>query len=303
MKAIEADVTRNGHIFTANESAADQKCFRDNFDSIPFIFHHNLSADPRFGMDCIKALALRLPNTVSFNGAAGVGKGWSQSGNWGATVEDALNKLEQGGSWIILKRIHQDPDYAELLSKCLSEVEELVHRHLKQEIESRTMSLILSSPEQVTPYHIDGDCNFLFQIKGSKTIYVFDGRNGSILTDTEEENFWCGDISAAKYREENQSKAWEFGLKPGNGVHVPVIYPHWVKNQKAVSMSLSINFRFHGRKRADVFRANRYIRKMGLNPRSVGESKMMDSIKGETFFWKRRVMGKLQGLRKRISGR
>ena len=303
MRTLEAEVTQNGRIFTTNENVTDRNNFRDNFDSLPFIFHHTLNTDARFGMDCIKALALRLPQTVSFNGDVGVAKGWSQPAARGATIEDALNKLEKGGSWIILKRIHQDPEYGEFLSKCLSEVEGLVHRCLEREIESRTMSLILSSPNQVTPYHIDGDCNFLFQIKGNKTIYVFDGRDRSILTELEEENFWCGDISAAKYREENQSKAWGFELEPGNGVHVPVIYPHWVKNQQAVSMSLSINFRFHGRKRADIFRANRYIRRMGISPRPVGESKMMDSIKGGAFFLKSRVMGRLYGLRKRITRR
>ena len=299
MKTLEADVARKERIFTANENATEQKDFRGNFDLLPFIFHHNLSTDPRFGMDCIKALALRLPQTVSINGDVGVAKGWSQPAARDATIDVALNKLEQGGIWIILKKIHQDSQYADIISKCLSEVEELVHRHLEPEIESRTMSLILSSPGQVTPYHIDGDCNFLFQIQSSKTIYVFDGRDRSVLTEIEEENFWCGDVSAAKYREENQAKAWAFELEPGNGVHVPVIYPHWVKNKQSVSMSLSINFRFHSRQRANIFRANRHIRKMGLKPRPVGKSKIADSIKSGVYSGTRKVVDTLRGLQKR----
>ena len=299
MKTLEPDIIRKERIFAASENAAEQKDFRGNFNLLPFIFHHNLSADPRFRMDCIKALALRLPQTVSINGDVGVAKGWSQPAAREATIDVALNKLEQGGVWIILKKIHQDPQYGDILSKCLSEAEELVHRHLEPEIESHTMSLILSSPRQVTPYHIDGDCNFLFQIQSDKTIYVFDGRDRSVLTEMEEENFWCGDVSAAKYREENQAKAWEFGLKAGNGVHVPVIYPHWVKNNQGVSMSLSINFRFHSRQRANIFRANRHIRKMGLKPRPVGKSQMADSIKSGVYSGTRKVMDTLRGLRKR----
>lgn len=301
MKTVEAEIIQKERIFAASENSADQKNFRDNFNLMPFAFHHNLSADPRFGMDCIKALALRLPQTVSINGDVGVTKGWSQPAARATGIEEALNKLELGGSWIILKKIHQDPQYKDLISKCLSEVEELVHRHLEPEIESRTMSLILSSPGQVTPYHIDGDCNFLFQIRSDKTIYVFDGRDRSVLTEMEEENFWCGDVSAAKYREENQAKARGFDLKPGNGVHVPVIYPHWVKNNQGVSMSLSINFRFHGRQRANVFRANRYIRRLGLRPRPVGKSKITDSIKSGVYSKMRKVVDGLRGMRKRAS--
>ncbi len=301
MKTVEADVIKKERIFAASENANAQKSFRDNFNLLPFLFNHHLSADPRFGMDCIKALALRLPQTVSINGDVGVAKGWSQPAARSAGIDEALNKLERGGCWIILKKIHQDPEYKDLLSRCLSEAEELVHRHLEPEIESRTMSLILSSPGQVTPYHIDGDCNFLFQIRSDKTIWVFDGRDRSVLTEQEEENFWCGDVSAAKYREENQAKAWEFGLEAGNGVHVPVIYPHWVKNNQGVSMSLSINFRFHGRQRADVFRANRYIRKLGLQPGPVGKSKITDSIKSGVYSGTRKVVDGLRGMRKGAS--
>jgi hypothetical protein len=301
MKTVEADVIQTKRLFAANEDAAEQKLFRDKFDSLPFLFHHGISADPRFGMDCIKALALRIPQTVSLNGKIGVSKGWTQPSARSATIDEALSGLEHGGSWIILKKVHLDPQYGDLLSKCISEAGELVHRHLEQEIESRTMSLILSSPGQVTPYHVDGDCNFLFQIQGTKTIYVFDGRDRLVLSEMEEENFWGGDISAAKYREENQPKAWAFELKPGNGVHVPVIYPHWVKNDQAVSMSLSINFRFHGHKRADIYRANRYIRKFGLRPRPVGKSKAADSIKGNVVYGTRKVLNTLRGLRKRAA--
>jgi hypothetical protein len=301
MKTVTFDATHHERLFATGESVAEQKKFQDNFNLLPFAFSHNLSADPRFCLDRIKALALRLPQTVSLNGKIGVAKGWTQPAAKNSSIDEALNGLEQGGSWIILKKIHQDPEYRELLSRCLSEVEELVHCRLEREIESRTMSLILSSPRQVTPYHIDGDCNFLFQIQGSKTIFVFDGRDRSILTETEEENFWGGDIDAAKYREENQPKAWAFELKPGTGVHVPVIYPHWVKNEQAVSMSLSINFRFIGRKRADIFRANRYLRKIGLRPQPVGRSKLVDSIKGGLVFGTRQVIGKLRGLRQRAS--
>jgi hypothetical protein len=297
MKLLEDNKPPNKHLFAFENTEADQKKFQDNFNVQPFAFHHNLSADPRFEMDCIRDLALRIPETNSFNGKLAVDKGWSQSAS---SVENAIKQLEKGGSWIILKKIHNDPQYCSLLSECLAEVEQLLNRRLEPIIESRTMSLILSSAGQVTPYHVDADCNFLFQIRGSRAFYVFNGRDRSILTELEEERFWAGDPNAARYCEENQSKARLFELKPGLGVHVPVIFPHWVKNEQAISMSLSINFRFLGRIYADVHRANRLIRKVGLRPRAVGKSPLIDLIKGGIYFSYKMITNKCRNFKRRI---
>jgi len=132
---------------------------------------------------------------------------------------------------------------------------------------------------QVTPYHMDSDCNFLCQIAGRKKLYVFDGRDRSVVTEEDEEAHWCGDLHAAHYRADVQARAWSFAMEPGNGVHVPVTFPHWVQNGDEVSISLSINFRFLGRLRGDVFRMNHIIRRLGLHPRPAGASRVADTLK------------------------
>jgi hypothetical protein len=278
MKTIDSQ-TKMTSIFSGDENGEAGKSFRAKFDAEPFLFRHRLSEEPRFELERIRALARRLPGKISFSGDLDVRNGFRQPGGRGKSFEEALDGLEKGQSWIILKKIHRDAEYASLLRDCLSEVEALTHRRLEPLIESRTMSLILSSPGQVTPYHIDADCNFLFQIRGCKTFYVFNGRDRDILPEKEEEDFWAGELNAAQYREENQAKAWSFAMKPGNGVHVPVIFPHWVKNDDNLSVSLSINFRFLGRLRGDVYRTNHLMRKLGLRPRPVGESRLADSLK------------------------
>lgn len=275
MKMIDSATKRP--IFVTGEPERD--VFAQNFEELPFQFRHSLAQDARFQMDRIRGLAVRLAGKISFSGDLDIRNGFRQPAGEGRCFRDALEGLEQGKSWIILKKIHKDPEYASLLGECLKEVESLTGRRLQPLIESRTMSLILSSPGQVTPYHIDADCNFLFQIRGQKMFYVFNGHDRSVLPEVEEENFWSGDLNAAKYREENQKKAWPFAMKPGTGVHVPVIFPHWVKNDENVSVSLSINFRFHGLLRGDVYRMNHFIRKVGLRPRGVGESRFADLVK------------------------
>lgn len=255
------------------------RTLREKFETEPFLFHHHLADDPLFAMDRIRNLARRLPRKIGFTGNLPVERGFRQPEADKMTFEEALDQLEAGHCWIILKKVQEDPEYGPLLAQCLAELERHLGRRLEPLIESRTMSLILSSPGQVTPYHIDADCNFLFQIRGRKTFYAFNGKDRAILPQAEEESFWAGNINAARYREENQVKARSFALEPGNGVHVPVIFPHWVKNGDNLSVSLSINFRFLGRLRGDVYRMNYLLRKAGLRPRDAGESKMVDFLK------------------------
>ncbi len=267
-------------LFLTGEHDEDRGIFRDKFEHEPFLFHHQLAGDRRFEMDRIRALARRLPGKISFSGDLQVDKGFRQPTGKRLRFEESLECLETGQSWIILKKVHQDPEYGPLLRQCLSEASQRILRRLEPLIESRTMSLILSSPGQVTPYHVDADCNFLFQIRGSKTLYAFNGRDRSILPEEEEERFWAGELNAARYREENQGKAWSFFLKPGNGVQIPVIFAHCVQNGDNISVALSINFRFLGRLRGDVYLMNHIMRQMGLRPRSVGQSRLADLLKG-----------------------
>lgn len=281
MSTSDARGTRG--LFVAGEPDEGTRNFREKFEREPFLFRHRLCGDPRFEMSRIRTLAKRLPRKIGFAGNLPVEKGFTQPAGERLTFDETLDQLEAGRCWIILKKVQDDPEYGPLLGQCLAEVEQLGMRALDSLIESRTMSLIMSSPGQVTPYHIDADCNFLFQIRGRKTFYAFNGRDRSILSEQEEERFWAGDLNAAQYRKENQSKAWAFAMEPGNGVHVPVIYPHWVQNGDSVSVSLSINFRFHGRLRGDVYRMNHLLRKAGMHPRSPGESKFTDRLKVVTF--------------------
>jgi hypothetical protein len=142
--------------------------------------------------------------------------------------------------------------------------------------------IFITSPRRVTPYHIDRECNFLLQIRGEKTIYVFDQNDREVLPVEEIERFWAVDNNAAVYKPEFQNRAKSYRLVPGNGVHIPVNAPHWVQNDDNISISLSVNFTWNDFERANVHRANFLLRKIGLNPRPPKESALVDGIKNVT---------------------
>ena len=126
--------------------------------------------------------------------------------------------------------------------------------------------IFVTSPKRVTTYHIDRECNFLLQIRGAKTLHVFDREDREVLSEEEIERFWAVDFNAAVYKPHLQHRAKSYKLVPGMGVHIPVNCPHWVENDDNVSISLSVNFQFKDPLRANTYRANFLLRKLGLRP-------------------------------------
>ena len=220
--------------------------FSEHFNRSPFPVRHRLDEHPLFSTDSLVDLACRMAavqrDSVYYDtGAIEVQQKWS-SIPVRTSFRQALDRLASGDSWIILKSAHQDAAYGPVLDQLIAEIAGLTRLNAEKEIESRIMSVILSSPRRVTPYHMDGETNFLLQIRGSKTIYVFDGSDRSVVSEAELKQYWTGDRNAATYKESTQASATPFDLKPGVGVHVPLLFPHWVKNGQDVSVSVSINF-------------------------------------------------------------
>ena len=73
---------------------------------------------------------------------------------------------------------------------------------------------------------------------------------------------------------------YEPPLAPGDGVHVPVNAPHYVLNGPQPSVSFSITFRTpEGNRRSAVYRVNDRLRALGLRPRPVGATPLVDRAK------------------------
>ena len=257
--------------------------FETNYNRASFLLKHTLHESELFSMSALIELAQRLaaiPDAVYFNiGRLGVDRGWDFSGH-SFSAQEALAQIETSDAWMILRRVQREPAYAQVLDTILEEIHQASFREYKEITHSRNMSIILTSPNRITPYHFDADCNYLLQIHGSKQIRVFDGGDRSVVTPQEQERFYRGDINAARYHPLLEEKAKRYELKPGLGVHVPVTFPHWVQNYDNVSVSASINFCFNDETIPDLYRVNHYLRRAGLNPVQPGESPLADSVKG-----------------------
>jgi hypothetical protein len=157
----------------------------------------------------------------------------------------------------------------------------------------RSAVVLITSPNRVTSYHIDPDCNFLCQIRGEKVIHVFDRYDREVLPEEELERFWAVDKNAAVYKERYQGRARSYHLQPGVGVHMPVNAPHWVQNANNISVTLAMIFQFPESILGNIYRWNYYLRKAGVRPLPPGRSKIRDTLKAWT-------MGGAIGVRNRL---
>lgn len=257
--------------------------FQEKFNRSSFQFTHNLADHPLFDLDRLVQLANFL-STTEGNVRCQVSN-VSKASKWSSIplksqVLEAIRTIEESGSWVLLYSVHRDPQYAALLERIITELEKETGQQLRQEITWLDAYIFIASPQSVTPYHIDHESTFLFQIHGERDANLFNGDDRSILTEQEIEQYYMGNLEAATYHEHNQEKASVYKLIPGSGVHHPIRAPHWFKNGSSYSVAMGIHFCSKTYdKQAKIYQANHYLRKFGLKSTPPGKSNTKDWIK------------------------
>ncbi len=277
--------------YLVNDSRSVQ-LFQTCFDRRPFAFNHRLLFAEQFSYDALLKLANRVSGKPSRwyveEGDTLPENGWGSSAA-GHTLNECLEGIASNRSLIILKRVHEEPEYGEILDNLKRELSSLTGIDISCRYSDPIMTILVTSPLRITPYHIDAEANLLMQLSGAKSVYIFDGEDHDVLPVGELEGFWSGDIRAPKYKKNLQSRAWNFEISPGDGVANPVIFPHWVQNGSEVSISLSVNFKRVTDDTADAYRVNRRLRKIGLHPTEPGAVPAVDHVKGTIYRTARRV--------------
>jgi hypothetical protein len=269
----------------------DRSGFRDQFGRTLFLVQHHLAGHELFSLPRLVELSKRLPaSRVEYNaGDVPLSVDPARTPRTGLSAQETIRRISECKSWLVLKNVEQDPEYAELLDRCLAEVRR-VSETLAPGMTDRESFIFVSSPGSVTPYHMDPEQNFLLQIRGRKAMSVFDPSDPSILTQRQIERFYSGAHRNLVFRDEIREKARVFKLAPGLGVHVPVTAPHWVQNGAEVSVSYSITFQTRDSlRRAHAHRINAGMRQWGLSPAAVGQSALRDGLKQLAFRAKSRA--------------
>ena len=267
----------------------DRALFAVNFPRSPFEFRHFLHQHPAFQLEALFAAAERINSNPQSAARAHFESGSPDRNAWfgarpaGETLVSALRSIREGANWVILKRIHEDPTYKAVLETLIPQLSKVSGVDIPRTFYDPTMTIFITSPGRITPYHMDGETNFLAQIHGTKAAYLYNGNDPSILTAQQLERYWTGNLPKIDYPESLPHGHWQYLLKPGNGVFNPAIFPHWLQNGNEVSVSVSINFKRRHNEEIGAHRANHYLRKAGLKPATPGTSPTLDRAKEATF--------------------
>jgi hypothetical protein len=258
----------------------DSQTLQTNFPARPFTMGHQLTAHPLFRLERVLELGRALPaEEIEYNaGDLAVSQDAKLTPRNGLSVEETISRIRDCKSWMVLKHIEHDSEYRALLYQCLDEVRQAAGL---DDMHQREGFLFLSSPNSVTPYHMDPENNFLLQIQGTKTVYMWDPQDRTVLSEKQLEHFYgAGGHRNMPFQPEWQERAKRFDLHPGDAVYFPPTAPHWVQNGPDVSVSFSITFRSEvADRRQRVYWVNNRLRSLGVEPRPFGSTPLIDSAK------------------------
>jgi oxalate decarboxylase/phosphoglucose isomerase-like protein (cupin superfamily) len=252
----------------------------------PSKLSHRLAEHPLFTLDSLLVLARRLPkDQVRYYYAQDVKAGSPLEGvadrhKGDLTLDEAISRIAEKKSYVFLQNLETDPEYNQLIQSVLAEVEPVTSKQ-DPGMFGRCGWVFLSSPGAETPYHRDHEKTFLFQIKGSKTLSVFDPRDTAVVSQSENETFHSAHtLRETVYRPEIEPKAKQFTISPGQAVYMPFAAPHWVKNHDQVSISFSVTYNTLSSRRIEyVYRTNKLLRRLGMRPGMEGVSPGVDQLK------------------------
>ncbi|MFM0094533.1 cupin-like domain-containing protein [Paraburkholderia nemoris] len=247
-----------------------------------FAARHPLANHPLFSMG---ALAKVAEEASRRNGDLYVDAGnftfadkWDTTPKPNMTIPEIFERIETAGAWLVLKHVETNPAYMALLDEFKAFLLEIAGPEGSKLLSNAEMIVLITSPRRKSAFHFDAEVNFLAQVKGSKDIWVCDPMDRSVTTEEEIEQYYTVANNAGTYKPHAEKVARKFTLRPGDSVHIPTHASHWVQNHDSVSVSVSFNMEFP-RRYSDTYRANHYLRRLGLKPRPPGTSDFVDRSK------------------------
>ena len=257
--------------------------FARNYNRRNFLFRHELKDHPLFELPNLIALAKRPAHVEAYwsNGMVEPTNSWGTDRAPRLTLIETIANIGENNSLVILKQVAQDPVYGPVLQGFLASVVALSGEQMRQDVVVGETSILISSPNRLTPYHMDDDCNFLMQAVGNKTLFGYMITTiGRWCSHEEREQYHMGNLNSIVYQESRKCEATAYELDAGYGVHIPVFAPHWVRNHDNISVALSVNYQLRpmlAEKR--IYRVNSLLRKLGAAPTPPGFSPSRDRWK------------------------
>lgn len=245
---------------------------------------HRLMEHPLLQMDALLALGQRLEQRHSvrthsseataatpFNDAPSM-----HPNRAGAAA--TLTGIAEAKAWMSLLNVQGDPIYRGLVDEVLDDIAPEIARH-DPGMCYRGGWIFVTSPHTVTPFHFDKEHNFILQVRGRKTLYVWEPGDTEAASEQARDLFHASHSRERLHWDESlRARARVFQLEPGMGAYMPSTSPHLVENGDEPSVTASFTYYTDATRRdALLHRAHERVRSWGYEPPPVGRNALLDA--------------------------
>jgi hypothetical protein len=258
----------------------DAKVARAKFLKAPFALEHGLADHPLFTLERLVKLAQSMPRDhIEYNsGKLMPGQKPEDIPSIDMAPAEVIKRIEQANAWMVIKGVEHDADYAEILKTFVDAAQKAAGKTAGDYSDLQGF-IFVSSAKSTTPFHVDAEENILIQIRGDKFIHIFDNQDRSLVPEEAME------ISPSKHRNQHYDPSYEaraqvFAMKEGDAVHLPYLWPHWVRTGERYSVSMAMTWKTPEVNRLNKIRLmNGTLRHYGLPQKPPGASPAMDGVK------------------------
>ncbi len=141
-----------------------------------------------------------------------------------------LADIANARAWMSLLNVQADPVYRDFIDEILDEVKPITDRR-DPGMCYRAGWIFVSSPNTVTPFHMDHEHNFIMQIRGTKRLYTWEPTDRIVISERAQELFHdAHSRELVTWSEDWRPRARVLELAPGLGGYMPSTGPHMVEN-------------------------------------------------------------------------
>ena len=266
-----------------------------HLDRVPFQFRHGFQDHPALThQSLVEVLPALPPDQVMYSSRSDDLAGNLDTAHIdhrnGLSLEETIENIRTSNSYIAVKRPETHPVFRELADELTSDIGRLMQeRGTGRSPTELELWLFIASPEAVTPFHFDRYSNFLFQIRGSKEVAVFEPWNSEVIEQVDYEAYVAHEARRMHWHDDKDRFAHKFHMEPGQAVHIPFLGGHYVKNGKE-DVSITMSVFFHNDETTRWSRAlltNHFLRKrlrpLRVTPRPIRASHGIDSVKAHAY--------------------
>ena len=260
--------------------ALENDLIRSKFHRAPFQLRHNLADHPLFKLPRLVELAKSMPrDRIEYaSGKVNIDQRPEDIPQIDMPADEVIHNIEEADAWMVIKGVEDDPEYRELLHQFLAEVSAAAGADVEPFSDLKAF-LFVSSAGSTTPFHVDAEENILVQIRGDKFVHIFDNEDRSLVSEEAME------ISPSKHRNQHYEEGFEeraevFSLKAGDAVHIPYMFPHWVRTGDDYTISIAMTWKTPSVLRMNKIRLmNGTLRRFGMPQGGPGTAPALDGAK------------------------